>query len=91
MMCNILQQAEMSKTTNKTNFQTNKTNTKRHRRGYLISFDWHSYNHVIPATGCIGDDGKCYDIGDELTEDCSKFTCTAGGVMQESDFGKETE
>eukprot|EP00105_Crassostrea_gigas_P011496 XP_011427184.1 PREDICTED: extracellular matrix protein A [Crassostrea gigas] len=37
--------------------------------------------------GCIGDDGKCYDIGDELIEDCSKFTCTAGGVMQESDFG----
>lgn len=39
MMCNILQQAEMSKT-------TNKTKTKRHRRGYLISFDWHSSNHV---------------------------------------------
>lgn len=84
MMCNILQQAEMSKT-------TNKTKTKRHRRGYLISFDWHSSNHAISATGCIGDDGKCYDIGDELIEDCSKFTCTAGGVMQESDFGKETE
>ncbi|XP_062606325.1 uncharacterized protein LOC134268142 [Saccostrea cucullata] len=37
--------------------------------------------------GCIGDDGKCYNVGDELVEDCSKFTCIAGGIMQETQFG----
>lgn len=59
----------------------NKIKIKRYCWRYLILFDWYSFNYVIFVIGCIGDDGKCYDIGDEFIEDCFKFMCIVGGVM----------
>lgn len=81
----------MCKTTKKT---IKKNKTKINANNLILCIfvvELYSINFVVFASGCIGDDGKCYDIGDELIEDCSKFTCTTGGVMQESEFGKDTK
>ncbi|XP_056000746.1 uncharacterized protein LOC130048259 [Ostrea edulis] len=43
---------------------------------------------VIESHGCVGENGHCYKVGDDIIQrGCSRSTCKPGGIVQETEFG----